>query len=293
MTNQITLKSLLILLVAVAMLNSCRKERPQLGPAPTEVDATFTATPSAANPNIIEFALSNTELLASWDFDNGLTGTGSNVTSDYPYAGTYTVTVRIFTKGGSAESSQEVVIAVDDPSLINNPIYTMLTGGPSGPGFKTWHVDSATTGHMGVGPDPISGLGNVPEWWQAGANEKPGCGLYDDRYVFHLVGFEYDMINNGDVYVHNTLAADFPGSYENLYDYTAPYTDQLNESWTLTEGADTTISVSGSSFIGFYSGVSTYKILSISDTELWLQYKHACSCPDDGALHWYLRLIPE
>ncbi len=280
-------------IITMFAFSTCKKERPQLGTAPTVNDATFIASPSAANSNIIDFALSNTELLASWDFGNGLTGTGSSPSSSYPYAGTYTVTVRIFTQGGSAESSQEVVIAIDDPSLINNPLYTMLSGGPSGPGSKTWHVDSANAGHLGVGPDPISALGNVPEWWAAGANEKPGCGLYDDRYVFHIDGFEFDMECNDDVYVHNTLSADFPGSFMNLGDYTAPYSDQLDETWVITEGADTTLTLSGDSFLGLYSGVNTYKIISLSETEMWLQYKHSCSCSDDGLLHWYLRLIPE
>ena len=293
MTKHFASTSIVTLLIVMTLVNSCRKERPEMGPEPTAADAEFTITPSASNPNIIEFSLSNSELLASWDFGNGLTGTGSTVTGEYPYAGTYTVSVRIFTKGGSAESSKEIDIAVDDPSLINDPLYLMLTGGPSGPGFKSWYIDSTANGHLGVGPDPVSPLGNTPEWWAATALDKAGVGLYDDRYVFRLTGFEFDMVNNGHVYVHNTLAGDFPGSYENAYDYTAPYTDQLGETWTITQGADTTISISGDAFLGLYTGVTTYKILSITDDELYLQYKHSCSCPDDGNLHWYLRLLSE
>ena len=38
---------------------------------------------------------------------------------------------------------------------------------------------------------------------------KPGCGLYDDRYTFHLVGYEYDQVTNGDIYIHNALAGQF------------------------------------------------------------------------------------
>jgi hypothetical protein len=93
------------------------------------------------------------------------------------------------------------------------------------------------------------------------------------------------MINNGDVYVHNSLAANFPGSFQNLGDFTAPYNDIMNESWTLVEGADTTITISNNAFIGFYTGVHTYKILEITDSTLSLQYKHHA-----GGLNWYLRL---
>jgi hypothetical protein len=141
---------------------------------------------------------------------------------------------------------------------------------------------------MGVGPDPVSALGNIPEWWSAGPLDKAGAGLYDDRYVFHLNGFKFDMINHGDVYVHNSLAANFPGSFQNLGDFTAPYTDQMDESWTLLETTDTTITISNNAFIGFYTGVHTYRILDITDSTLSLQYKHHA-----GGLNWYLRLKAE
>lgn len=282
-----TFKFLFFVLTLFAIF-SCKKEDPKLGEPPTTADAQFTFQPSAANPNIIEFSAINQSVNAIWDLGNGASASGSNVTGTYPYAGTYTVTLTVFTSGGSASSSQDIVIDQSDPTLLDNPLYTMLTGGISGPGSKTWVLDSLVLAHFGVGPDPIGAAGNYPEWWAAGPLEKSGVGLYDDRLVFHIDNFQFDMINNGDVYVHNGLAANFPGSYENLNDYTAPYTDQLNETWTITEGADTTLSVSGNSFIGFYSGVQNYKVINISDTSLWLQYGHF-----DGGLLWYLRLIPE
>jgi PKD repeat protein len=241
--------------------------------------------PSAANVNIIELSASNPSLQCVWDFGNGSKAQGANVTATYPYAGTYTIKLTVFAKGGSRSSTQEVTIANDDFTLLNNPYYTMLTGGVNGPGFKVWVVDSAASGHMGVGPDPESALGATPEWWAAGAGEKPGCGIYDDQYVFHLAGFKFDMITNGDVYVHNTIANEFPGSFQNLFDYTAPFADQLNESWLLTEDTDPTITISGSAFLGFYTGPRVYKILSATDSTLHLQYGHHA-----GGLKWYLKL---
>jgi len=80
----------------------------------------------------------------------------------------------------------------------------------------------------------------------------------------------------------------FPGSFQNLGDFTAPYTNQMNESWNLVEDLDTTITISNNAFIGFYTGVKTYRILSITDTSLLLQYSHF-----NGGLNWYLRLVPE
>jgi hypothetical protein len=62
----------------------------------------------------------------------------------------------------------------------------------------------------------------------------------------------------------------------------------MDESWTLVEGADTTITLSNNAFLGFYTGVQTYKILDITDSTLSLQYKHHA-----GGLNWYLRLKTE
>jgi PKD repeat protein len=279
---------LLIATFILFALQACDKYDPQLGDPPTAADASFSFAPSADNDNIIEFTASNPDIILKWDLGNGTTATGAEVTGVYPNQGTYTVKLTVFARGGSASSTQEVVIDQTDFTLLDNPVYNMLTGGTSGPGFKTWHIDSLVQGHFGVGPDPESALGPIPEYYSAGANDKAAVGLYDDRFTFHLSGFQFDMVNNGNVYVHNSLSADFPGSFQNQGDYTAPYTDQTNESWVLTEGADTTITVSGSSFIGMYSGVREYRIIQISDTSLWLQYGH-----HDGTLHWYLKLIPD
>jgi hypothetical protein len=106
--------------------------------------------------------------------------------------------------------------------------------------------------------------------------------------AYYLNGFKFDMINHGDVYIHNSLSATFPGSFQNLGDFTAPYTDQLNESWLLTEGADTTITISNNAFLGFYTGVKTYKIIGVTDSTLHLQYAHHA-----GGLLWYLKLKTE
>jgi len=275
-----------LLFITMAALLSCKKYEPELGAAPTEQDVQFTATPSTSgSANNIELSTTNQTILCQWDLGNGSTATGNNVTAAYPYAGTYTITLTVFSKGGSKSSSKEITIAEDDLGLLNNPIYTMLTGGTDGTGSKTWYLDSLSVGHMGVGPDPESALGPVPEWWAAGEGDKAGVGLYDDRYVFSLNGFGFDMITQGEVYIHNTLSASFPGSYENAGDYTAPLPDQIGESWLLTEGDQNTITISNNAFIGFYTGVNTYRILEITDSTLSLQYGHHA-----GGFNWYLKL---
>ena len=287
------MKTILFSLLALGLLSlaSCRKEDPQLGEPPTDADATFVYSPTDANPNIINFSAPNPNMVNIWDFGNGLKGEGTNVQGIYPNAGSYTVTLTVFNQGGSNFSSQELVIDQTDLSLLDNPYYNTLTEGADGIGYKTWYIDSNEIGHFGVGPDPISPLGNVPEWWSAGPNDKPGCGLYDDRFVFHLNGFKYDMLTNGDVYIHNSFSGDFPGSFLNLGDYTAPYQDQLNEQWSVVEeDGVATLSVSNDSFIGFYTGVNSYTIIEYTDSTMSLQYDHE---PASEGLHWYLKLRAE
>ena len=274
--------------VFLIALCSCKKENPQLGTPPSETDAIFTYAPSDTNANVIIFTASNPDIINMWDFGNGLTGEGAVVSSVYPNAGTYNINLSVFNSGGSKSSNQEIVIDQTDPGLLDNPIFTMLTGGVDGPGFKSWYIDSTVAGHFGVGPDPVSALGYTPEWWSAPEMAKPGCGMYDDRFVFYLNEYRFDMITNGDVYVHNTLADQYPGSFENLADFTAPYNNQLNESWSVTEDADTTITVSGGSFIGFGTGVNTYKIIELTENSMYLAFGH-----HSGELMWYLRLKPE
>jgi len=285
-------KTIFLALGLMALLASpgCKEEDPNLGTAPTAADAVFTYEPSVDNPNIINFEAKNKTLIAKWDFGNGTNGEGSTAQASYPNKGTYTVKLTVFNSGGSASSTQDIVIGQDDPTLLSDPLYTFLTGGNTGKGYKTWVIDSTRDVHMGVGPNPSGTAGDYPEWWAAKAMDKSNVGLYDDQFVFRLKGFGFDQITNGDVYINNLQAGNFPGSVLTpKADYWAPFENQMNETWTLTMADDTTITVSGSSFIGYYAGSQTYKVVSISENELFLRYVDG---GNDG-LAWYVRLVPD
>lgn len=270
------------------LLNACQQDDPQLGLPPTEQDAQIFVEPSPNSDNVLRFRCGNEQMLATWDFGNQTGAKGTSVEGKFPYAGTYTVSLRVFNKGGSRSNSITVTIAQDDLSLLDNPIFNALTGGPQNGGIKSWRIDSMASGHMGVGPDPESAAGAIPEWWAANPSDKSGCGIYDDTYTFSLTGFGFTMSTFGDVYVHNTISSQFPGAFLNKGDYTAPFDPTLTSSWSLIEdGENAFIEIAGNPFIGFYTGVRTYRILNFSDSTLSLQYKH-----HDGGLHWYLKLIP-
>ena len=275
--------------VALALLVSVGcKDKPSLGDPPTAEDAEFTFMPSTSNQNIIEFTANNATLQASWDFGNGATGEGTSATSPYPFAGTYTVTLTVQNSGGSASSSRDVVIVQDDPSLVSSPIYNLLTGGSS----KTWAVDSVRPAHMGVGANPSGSAGDYPGYWAAGANEKSGAGLYNDRYTFHLQDYGFDHVTNGDIYVNTAHAGNAPFTDTAsclVGDFTASTPNAMGETWTLNEGADTSITLSGNAMIGYWTGVQTYKIVSIDSNEIFLRYEDS----QNAALAWYIRLVPE
>jgi PKD repeat protein len=277
-------------LMLLVVAQSCKKDDPQLGDPPTAADAQFTYASTTESDNVIEFTASNSDIIAKWDFGNGLKGEGTVGTASYPLAGTYTVTLTVFNSGGSYSNSEEVVIAENDITLLDDPIYNILTGGIDGIGYKTWVVDSAYDGHFGVGPNPSDpGFGDFPNYYEASANEKPGVGFYDTRHTFYLDEFKFDMKTNGLVYLNAGQAGDFPGSYEALGDYAAPYDDQLGETWSVVVEAETLLTVTGGAFLGYYAGTSTYKIVSMEENEIFLRVVDQ----NDQALAWYLRLVAE
>ncbi len=274
----------------LVFVSSCKKEEPSLGAPPSAADAAFTFTPSAANANIIEFTASNANIQATWDLGNGQTATGTKATGTYPFAGTYVVKLTVQNSGGSAFSTQDIVIAQDDPSLVSNPLYDLLTGGST----KTWAVDSVSAGHFGVGPVSTHPDfdGYYPKWYAASSTEKTGAGMYDDKYTFTLQSFGFDMVTNGDVYVNTEHAGIAPFDDTTgviVGDFKCNFPDQLGETWTITEGVDTMLSVSGNSMIGYWAGSRDYLVVSIDTNELILGF------PDtkNADLFWYVTLVPE
>lgn len=265
-----------------------------LGQPPTQAQAAFTYAISAANANSVDFTAVSSGLAASWDFGNGSTGSGTTISSSYPFAGDYDVTLTVQNSGGSASTTQTITIAQDDPTLINNPLYDLLTGGAAGPGSKTWAVDSASEAHFGVGPDPIGGAGEYPEWYAASINEKVGAGMYDDRYTFKVQGFGFDAVTNGDVYVNSGHAGDAPfddTAATSVGDFSANFPDQLGETWTIDEGAaDSTLTISGNAMIGYWAGTRTYSIVRVSENELFLRFTDTKA--SNPGLNWYVRLVP-
>lgn len=258
--------------------------------APSTEDAQFGFQTSTESDNILNFNANGDFFMMNWDLGNGSQVSGKTATGTYPLAGEYTVTLTVFNAGGSAAYSRVITIEQTDPVLLDKPLYNLLTGGPTATEGKTWVLDSARSGHFGVGPDP-SQAGDFPEWYQAQSNEKAGGGMYDDRYTFLLADFGFIMQTNGDVYINAAQGANFSGAEDSgVGDLRAPYTPPASLSWSIVEPADgyPLLTIANGGFIGYFAGGRTYQIVNIQENELFLRFVDQAN----EGLAWYIRLIP-
>lgn len=287
MSNQKIIYRLIPVLLLLAM--ACEPQitsAPDTGVPPVSENVTFEYEHNVDNPNIVHFTSTTEGFKFLWDLGNGQTAEGETVNGEYPLQGEYTVQLTVFTKAGQAMNTTNVIIENTNGLMLDDPDLNLLTGGADQIGGKTWVVDSTQQGHMGIGPAG----GTFPEWWAAPAMDKSGKGLYDDEFTFDLDGLTFEQITRGDVYVNGGHAGDFPGAVQeaNGNDYIAPFDGGADYNFNFIKSDDgtMTLTVGGGGFIGYYSGATTYEILSLSENELYIRNI-------DGENAWYQRLIPK
>ncbi|PTM09875.1 MAG: hypothetical protein DA408_17355 [Bacteroidetes bacterium] len=286
LSNILSWGTLAALAVVLAACDPELYDENALGLPPAPEDVTFAYTYDVDNPNIVYFTnTSEGSFIAKWDLGNGSSSEGKEVTGAYPLRGDYTVTLTIYTSTGSASNSQVVNIAETNAAMLNTPEFLLLTGGPDQLEGKTWVIDSTRVGHMGVGP-----AGSLtPEYWQAPPLDKVGLGLYDDEMTFKLINFAYDLNNHGNMFVNGAHAADV-GGIAGGGDQKVNYNPPANMNWSLVNQNGTLVlNISNGGTIGFYTGVSTYQVLTLEENELFIRFLDSKN-PD---LAWYHRLIPK
>jgi PKD repeat protein len=273
----------------MASCNPQEKDDYSLGAAPQESQLAFSATPSSGKPNVIELKNESAVAgVATWNLGNGVTAKGSEVKAEYPFAGTYTVTMTLYTTGGSVSTTQTVTIGQDDMSLLNTPMYNALTGGASNLEGKTWVFDQYHDGHFGVGPVDDSS----PSWWSCPAEGKEGASLYAQEFTFTQVGVQLQWKNNGYVYANepgkNALGGEFVENPGGVGDFDVKYAPKNSYTFALNE-TDGTLTLSDGAFFGFYTGTSVYRILSLTEDELYVMNVSGVE-PGNG---WWFRFIPK
>ena len=287
--------TLFLVATAGALLFSCRPldlDQHQLGAAVSENQLSFSFSPSAATPNIIEFQnTSSVPGVALWDLGNGATVKGDKVSATYPFKGDYTVTMSLYTPGGSATIAQVVTVSTDDYGLLDTPGFNALTGGANAAEGKTWVFARYNKGHFGVGDVNAAPEANGPAWWQCDPNGKDGCSLYENEYTFIQKGTKLIWENQGSIYTNengmNHLGKGGTAN-PNVGDFDVPYVPGDGLTFTLDEAAGKLI-LSDGAFLGFYTGVSEYDIITLNEHFLYVWCRSAAE-PGNA---WYFMFVPK
>ena len=287
--------AVLLVGAAAALLLGCRPmdlDLHKLGAPVTEDQLSFSTTPSASTPNIIELTnTSSVNGVALWDLGNGSIVKGDKVSASYPFKGDYTITMSLYTTGGSATVSKVVSIADNDFGLLDTPGFNALTGGANATEGKTWVFARYTYGHFGVGDVNVAPEAGGPAWWQCDPNGKAGCSLYDNTYTFIQKGTKLVWKNNGSIYTNeNGMNHLGQGGTPNeaVGDFDVPYTPGDNLSFVFDEAAGK-LTLSDGAFLGFYTGVSEYNIIKLDEHQLYVWCRSAAE-PGNA---WYFMFVPE
>ena len=282
----------LFALMAIFVIASCAPQEfndYSLGPAPQESQLAFSATPKSDQPNLVDLKdESQVSGVAIWDLGNGATAKGTNVTAQYPFAGTYNITMSLYTTGGSVSKSQTITISNDDMSLLNTPMYNALTGGAANLTGKTWVFDQYHDGHFGVAAADATS----PEWWSCPAGGKDGSSLYTQEFTFTQVGVKLEWKNNGYIYTNeggkNALGGEFVADPGGAGDFDVKYVPKSSYTFTLDESAGT-LTLNDGAFFGFYTGTSVYQIYTLNDDVLYLKNVSGVETGNS----WWFRFIPK
>ena len=290
-----TIKFSMILAALGSLLFACAPldaDKYKLGDPVSESQLAFSYAPAASSPNIIVLKnASSVPGVVLWDLGNGTTTKGDEVTVSYPFKGDYTVSMSLYTTGGSATISKVVSIADDDYGLLDTPGFNALTGGASATEGRTWVFAKYTYGHFGVGDVNAAPETNGPAWWQCDPQGKEGCSLYENEYTFIQKGTRLIWKNQGFIYTNengmNHLGIAGTAN-PNVGDFDVPYVPADNLTFSLDED-NMTLTLSGGAFIGFYTGVSVYHIMRMDEHEMYLW----CGSAAEPGNAWYFLLVPK
>ncbi|MDU8885662.1 glucan endo-1,3-beta-D-glucosidase [Yeosuana sp. MJ-SS3] len=294
-----------MLLIALIFTN-CQEDDVSVGdlivPSNIRVEVDIVGA-DAANPNgdgsgTVHFTATADNAISYQFYYNGITSSapGGKQTYDFSILGlnNYEITVSAFGTGGisSTKTIEVTVLATYAPPA---DLVEMLNSNSS----RTWRIKAEEAKHFGLGP--VLG-GTLSEWYGAGAFDKEGTGMYDDRYIFNVDGTFKHITNNendgsgddptGTVFGREVLIEELGGAGGTpdgadilnypLDDYTGQYT-------LTAPGGVETISLTGLGFIGYYTGGNhKYRIFSRSADEMILS-----TTDGNNEFEWWFILVPE
>ncbi|MFY0672036.1 MAG: PKD domain-containing protein [Bacteroidia bacterium] len=111
-------------ILSMAFIFGCGTDEGDTPPKPDNSEAAFTYTVDAENPNKYHFKANPTleYWFSHWSFGDQTGAEGTEASKVFYEKGTYKVRFKIFTEGGTAEQTQEIVIENDyeGVNLVNN-----------------------------------------------------------------------------------------------------------------------------------------------------------------------------
>jgi hypothetical protein len=272
------MKSNILKIALVALAAACT---PQDGEVtlPAVPTASFTAVPSATNPNKIMLTNTSTNgALAKWVFSGAPTKpTAEPVEAYLALQGSYTIKMTAIGKGGTSTTEQVINIAKTDPDGVD-PVVLKLTGGVKD-GTKTW-VWNGAAGSFGVGP-ATSGFPPTDKedlsYYSGPANSFFGC-VGNDTYAFTLNGEQTFKNNANGTYQWGWAWANYLlGKKQGQYaDDCFPSQEPAKTTWAVTyvtkDGLKYPyLKLTDGSNMGYYEGRSEYQILSITNDAMTLR----------------------
>lgn len=293
--------SLTGLIAVIFLMTACEpqlKDKPDVGLPPTADQLSFTITPGSDEFHVIITNTSTVTGIPSWDFGNGTKGTGSSNEVKYSLEGDYDITMTYVTRGGTGSLKKTYTQPVTDFSIFTDPVYVNLTGGAGDADGKTWVLDAATKGHLGVGD--ANGLGNGLEWWSADPFVKSGTGAYDDELTFIMTDFVVKYDNKGVSYVKGyrkddpALATVYTNPRLNKDDWDVDYVTPTTGSWNIVKksgGNYLTISSTRPIHPGLDVGAkdNEYRIVQVTENLLEL----TCYSSYESWTMWHYYMIPK
>jgi len=306
------MKHTFLFLALAVMITACQDDDTPTGAdiAPNNLSVTVDVVgQDADNPNgdgsgMVDISFSADNAISyTVDFGDGLSeeAPSGNAKHHFTKVGVHTYTVVVTAIGtGGLSSSKSIEVSVrgdfDDAEAKQ-----LLSGGTN----KTWYLAASEMAHLGVGTGSaaVDAQGYwYPKWYQARPFEKcdveiSNC-LCDDELTFTLDGngqLTYQLNNNGSTFFnasHQDIVGGNAGE-DACFEFDTSGTSIVSLSpslidWSLVPDPDftgrgTSLSFSNDAFMGYYAGSSTYDIITVSDTELYVRTVDG----NDPGLAWY------
>ena len=276
--KKIFLAGFTVLMAAIAFTACDPQENKdeQLGKIISADQIKVTVTKDSSDPNLYHFKLTTPSCLGVFSCpEAGINKRGvTEFSQQVAWANDYILNVQVYNTGGLSDAI-EIPFSVDvtDPTICENEMYKLLTGGCDTPNGKSWRIKGEEGGHIGLGPDGST----WNEWWAPGPFSQNSA-LYDDDMIFILNPEQQFILKNyGGSLMNESTASLFPDGNSSGSFVTTGYTPADNASWSIVNEGGTNYLVLTNGFPAYAVDQSAlnsgkYKIFSLTATDLHIMY---------------------